>query len=165
MAKVLFSYTKVFKIPETFTFSASLRELSIAFYVKLTKSSISMTPVRFGSSIFRILCVFSDFSQEGCRLLSIYHNMAESDDLQGGVLLILSLLVLVLMISQLVKKLPIIDMAGVATIIGIVFGEILLGTHRESLTESLLNVNLLFVFLIPPIIFESAYNMNRVSSI
>lgn len=91
--------------------------------------------------------------------------MAEGN-LVDGVLELLLLLILSLLVGQLlrVKQVAFLQSSGASTLIGILFGRLvyLIGPLKRYELVTQLNPELLFVFLLPPIIFESGYTMDRV---
>ena len=88
--------------------------------------------------------------------------------LGNGVLELLLLLVVTMLLGQVltIKNVHSFQVSGAATLVGAVFGGLVLllddSIDYDPITR--LNADFLFVFLLPPIIFESGYSMDKVFS-
>jgi len=87
--------------------------------------------------------------------------------MSNAVLCLLLLLVLSLLLGHILKQKESrwLQVSGVATILGALFGLILtlVGEQTTFKPITALNAEFLFLFLLPPIIFESGYNMDKVN--
>lgn len=92
-----------------------------------------------------------------------------SRTLSDGVLELLLLLILSLLIGHLLKtkQVRFFQASGAATLIGALFGCLvrIVGPALGYQPITKLNTDILFVFLLPAIIFESGYTMDKVVSI
>lgn len=89
----------------------------------------------------------------------------ESDSISGGILVLLLILFLAIFGSNLLRQRGInyIQDAGLSTILGIIFGFILelLGETPQIKSITALNSEFLLFVLLPPIIFQSGYNIDK----
>lgn len=89
----------------------------------------------------------------------------ESDSISGGILVLLLILFLAIFGSNLLRQRGIdyIQDAGLSTILGILFGFILeiLGETPQIKSITALNSEFVLFVLLPPIIFQSGYNIDK----
>jgi len=89
----------------------------------------------------------------------------EGSVISNGILVLLMILFLGMVGGYFLKKnkVQFLQEAGLATLLGILFGGILeyLGEGSELQPVTRLNVEFFLLFLLPPIIFESGYNMDK----
>jgi hypothetical protein len=92
--------------------------------------------------------------------------MADALNLEAGILLLLSLLIISMIIGHILRSqgCKFLQESCIAVILGFLAGLILLGIgHLASFpTFSLFNLDNFMCLILPPIIFNSSYNINKV---
>lgn len=92
-------------------------------------------------------------------------EIVEEQELGGTIIILIILLMISMILGYLLKKANFIYLheAGVATIIGILFSGFLYLIGEDDYFAPVINLNVDFflLFLLPPIIFEAGYNMDK----
>ena len=89
----------------------------------------------------------------------------ESNSISGGILVLLLILFLAIIGGNAMrqKKIIFLQEAGLATLLGIIFGFILeiIGETPQIKSITMLNSEFVLFVLLPPIIFQSGYNIDK----
>jgi NhaP-type Na+/H+ or K+/H+ antiporter len=91
-------------------------------------------------------------------------SQEQSEVMSNGVLVILGSCIIVMTLAQLVKdRVKWVQEATISIVIGILIGGIIYLARNSSLNlATIYNIQFFLVILIPPIIFEKAYNLEKV---